>query len=83
MPSPRFRKVLTRSRDALLVFFVAQLFAPPGRTQEGHNAPAPAPAAAYTRTCKDRAVPQLEDITAKAGIKFRHLSSPDKKYILE
>ena len=28
-------------------------------------------------------MPQLEDITAKAGIKFRHLSSPDKKYILE
>jgi hypothetical protein len=28
-------------------------------------------------------VPQLTDITAKTGITFTHLSSPDKKYIVE
>jgi hypothetical protein len=29
------------------------------------------------------AVPQLVDITAKTGIHFNHLASPDKKYIVE
>jgi hypothetical protein len=33
--------------------------------------------------CKDRKIPQLEDITKKAGIKFEHLLAPDQKYILE
>jgi hypothetical protein len=33
--------------------------------------------------CKGRAIPQLEDITAKTGIKFRHISDPEKKYIVE
>ena len=31
--------------------------------------------------CAHREIPQLEDITAKAGITFRHISDPDKKYI--
>jgi hypothetical protein len=29
------------------------------------------------------AIPQLTDITAKTGIHFTHLSSPEKKYIVE
>jgi hypothetical protein len=29
------------------------------------------------------AVPELRDITASTGIRFQHLSSPDKKYIVE
>ncbi|MEO8596945.1 MAG: CRTAC1 family protein [Candidatus Solibacter sp.] len=30
-----------------------------------------------------RALPELEDITASTGIRFNHLASPDKKYIVE
>src|SRR4051812_134094 len=30
-----------------------------------------------------RAFPELEDITASTGIRFNHLASPDKKYIVE
>jgi hypothetical protein len=37
----------------------------------GGTAPASAP------------IPQLTDITARTGIHFRHLASPDKKYIVE
>ena len=33
--------------------------------------------------CKGKAVPQLDDITAKTGITFRHISDPEKKYIVE
>ena len=33
--------------------------------------------------CKGKDVPQLDDITVKAGIKFRHVSDPEKKYIVE
>jgi len=33
--------------------------------------------------CSGRAVPQLEDITASAGITFMHASDPAKKYIME
>lgn len=35
----------------------------------------------HTRT--ETAVPQLVDITASTGIHFKHLASPDKKYIVE
>lgn len=33
--------------------------------------------------CTGRTIPQLEDVTEKAGIHFRHTYSPDKKYIPE
>lgn len=39
--------------------------------------------AAQSDVCKDRTVPQLNDIYSKTGIKFVHSSSPDKKYIVE
>jgi hypothetical protein len=41
------------------------------------------PADAKGVVCRDRKVPQLEDITAKAGITFRHVSAPEKRYIVE
>jgi len=31
----------------------------------------------------EQPIPQLEDITASTGIRFNHLASPDKKYIVE
>jgi hypothetical protein len=43
----------------------------------------PPPPNAKTSKCKDRAIPQLEDITAKAGIRFSHSSSSDSRFIIE
>jgi hypothetical protein len=43
---------------------------------------APPPTAKSVR-CKDRPIPQLEDITQKAGITFSHSSSPESRYIIE
>ena len=50
---------------------------------EGHFTPPPPPPGAKATRCSGRPVPQLEDITAKAGITFKHASDPDKRYIME
>lgn len=49
----------------------------------GHATPPPPPPGAKSPVCVNRPVPQLEDVTAKAGITFSHASSPDKRYIFE
>jgi hypothetical protein len=51
--------------------------------QEGHPPPAPPPPGAKTARCSGRTIPQLEDVTSKAGIAFTHTSDPSKKYIVE
>src|SRR3954454_7112935 len=50
---------------------------------QAHTANAPPPPGARTRTCVNRKIPQLVDVTKKAGIKFEHLSAAEKKYIVE
>jgi len=51
--------------------------------QEGHPIPLPPPAGAKAIECTGREIPQLEDITQKAGITFQHNSDPAKKYVIE
>jgi len=51
--------------------------------QGGHPQPAPPPAGAKAAKCKGRPIPQLEDVTAKTGITFKHAADPAKKYIVE
>jgi hypothetical protein len=55
----------------------------PSWGQGGHPTPAPIPAGVQEAKCHGRPIPQLEDITEKAGIHFRHLVAPEQKYILE
>ncbi|HTF69615.1 MAG TPA: VCBS repeat-containing protein, partial [Edaphobacter sp.] len=50
---------------------------------QAHSPAVPPPPGAKSQICRDRPVPQLVDITAKTGIRFRHLSATDKKYIVE
>ncbi|MGI8467402.1 MAG: CRTAC1 family protein [Pyrinomonadaceae bacterium] len=40
-------------------------------------------ATAQDNACTQQKIPQLEDVTAKTGIKFIHTSAPEKKYIVE
>jgi enediyne biosynthesis protein E4 len=49
----------------------------------GHPTPPPPPAGAKSPKCTHRQIPQLEDVTDKAGITFSHTSSRDKRYIVE
>ncbi len=65
----------------LSIFLIAGSGKTPG--QMGHPTPPPPPPGAKSPKCSNRPVPQLEDVTAKAGITFSHASSPDKRYIVE
>jgi hypothetical protein len=51
--------------------------------ESGHPTPTPPPIGAKSTKCSGRPVPQLEDITPKTGITFKHTSDPAKKYIVE
>jgi enediyne biosynthesis protein E4 len=62
----------------LCVFAAGSVFG-----QQGHPMPSAPPPGAKAVVCAGRAIPQLEDVTAKTGITFRHTSDPDKKYIVE
>ena len=50
---------------------------------QAHSAPAAVPANARSQVCKGRPVPQMTDVTQRAGIRFTHLAAPEKRYILE
>ncbi len=50
---------------------------------QAHSAPTAVPKGARSTVCAGRTVPQLEDVTAKSGITFKHLAAPEKKYIVE
>jgi enediyne biosynthesis protein E4 len=45
--------------------------------------PAPQPSGGKSFKCGDRRIPQLDDVSTKAGINFKHTSDPAKKYIVE
>ena len=66
-------------RSLALLLLVASV----AHAQGGHPQPAPAPTGAKSAKCAGRPVPQLEDITSKTGITFKHTSDPAKKYIVE
>jgi enediyne biosynthesis protein E4 len=69
-----------RLAEAILTAVFAGTLA---QAQSGHPTPPPPPPGAKSTKCTGRPVPQLEDVTAAAGIKFRHASDPSKKYIVE
>jgi hypothetical protein len=50
---------------------------------QAHSAASPPPPNVRTKVCKNRTVPQLVDTTKAAGILFKHLAAPEKKYIVE
>jgi enediyne biosynthesis protein E4 len=66
-------------RTVALALFSAQAVA----GQEAHPAPPPPPPGAKAIKCANREVPQFTDVTAKSGIRFEHVSSPDSKYVVE
>jgi enediyne biosynthesis protein E4 len=63
--------------------FVLLLPAAVSFAQEAHPQPPPPPPGLKTIKCSARPVPQLVDITEKAGIHFVHSSAPENRYIVE
>src|SRR3954464_3989171 len=50
---------------------------------QGMSQGAPPPPGVKVRKCKGRTIPQLQDVTERAGIHFRHVFAPQAKYIPE
>ncbi|MFL6416338.1 MAG: CRTAC1 family protein [Bryobacteraceae bacterium] len=73
---------MTRTIQAgLAVFLAAATLGICLQAQHGNAAAGRKEATGSSQT--GSAVPQLVDITASTGIRFKHLASPDKKYIVE
>ncbi len=53
------------------------------QAQHAGRAASAGKATGQSRPQPQGAIPQLVDITASTGIRFKHLASPDKKYIVE
>ena len=53
------------------------------RAQSGKRGAPPPEPAGQSRPKPEAGVPEMVDITASTGIRFNHLASPDKKYIVE
>ncbi|HUD12832.1 MAG TPA: CRTAC1 family protein [Terracidiphilus sp.] len=68
--------------QCLTVYFYA-LHVAAAQMGTGHATPPPPPPGAKSARCSGRPVPQLEDVTAQAGIAFKHTSDPSKRYIVE
>lgn len=68
-------------RTLILLFIFLSLV--PAFGQGGHSVPPPPPKSVQNIVCEGRAIPQLEDITQKAGIRFEHFYDPEKRYIVE
>jgi enediyne biosynthesis protein E4 len=67
----------------LLATLLAMSSTPMGVAQSGHPEPPPPPPGAKAKKCGGRPIPQFTDVTARAGINFKHTSDPEKKYIIE
>ena len=50
---------------------------------QAHSPSSSPPPGAKSPMCRNRTVPELVDVTEKAGISFRHRSASEKKYIVE
>jgi len=68
-------------RSVILLFFLLAVAA--DSKAQGVATGPPPPPTAKTIKCKGRAIPQLEDVTEKAGIRFSHTSAPESRYIVE
>jgi len=66
-----------------LTLWASLIVSVPRVLAQGHPVPPPPPPGAKATECTGRTIPQLEDVTAKAGITFQHVSDPSKKYIVE
>jgi len=72
-------QILNSLRTLALTCLAAQV----AIAQESHPQPPPPPPGAKAIKCVGRDIPQLTDITGKAGIHFHHISSSDNRYVVE
>ena len=71
------------SKQAMALALAFLMLCPSQIFSQGMSQGAPPPAGLKVNKCHDRPVPQLDDITQKSGIQFRHVLAPEAKYIPE
>ena len=74
---------MTRITQTLFAGLLTLELAISAFAQGGHEVAPPPPPGAKSAVCKGRLIPQLEDVTAQTGVHFSHVTSTDKKYIVE
>jgi hypothetical protein len=74
---------LIAAANYVKVVLLSLLVMAPKVSGQGMASGPPPPPTAKSVKCKDRAIPQLEDVTEKSGIHFFHTSAPESRYIIE
>jgi hypothetical protein len=74
---------MRRNENAVFASLLILGLAVSAFAQGGHDVASPPPGGAKNIVCRGKPVPQLEDVTAQTGIHFSHVTSTDKKYIVE
>jgi enediyne biosynthesis protein E4 len=75
---------MPRSLDQVVWLLLLTSFLWPRQSYaQGIAQGSPPPSGLKATKCKNRPIPQLEDVTAKSGIRFEHIASPQAKYLPE
>jgi len=74
---------ITFVRKSVYSFCALALSAGLAVGQEARPQAPPPPPGAKSLKCASKEIPQLIDVTEKAGIKFAHASAPESKYVVE
>jgi enediyne biosynthesis protein E4 len=69
--------------SSLAVLALSQLLNPSRAMAQGMAQGSVPPAGAKTIKCKNRPIPELEEVTQKTGIHFSHNSAPEARYVVE
>ena len=84
MRAARQKEIAVFSPGAIIPAVLLAVFLwPTPVSPQGMAQGAPPPPGAKATKCKGRPVPQLEDITRPAGIRFIHVSAVEKEYLPE
>jgi hypothetical protein len=79
----REREIFIGAAHYVKIALLSLLVISPKVSGQGMASGPPPPPTAKSVKCKDRAIPQLTDITEKSGIRFFHTSAPESRYIIE
>jgi enediyne biosynthesis protein E4 len=77
------RSVFLQLLRDLFILTIAIFLASTRISAQGVAQGPPPPAGSKAIKCKNRVIPQFEDVTEKAGVNFSHTSAPEARYIIE
>jgi enediyne biosynthesis protein E4 len=69
--------------DVTVLFYLCTSASSPNLLAQGMSQGSSPPTGLKVTKCKNRSIPQLDDVTAKSGIQFDHIASQQAKYLPE